>query len=408
VKASPDPNLKEAEVAGSSDRIERIQSALAEANADAVVLRLAENVVLATRWYVQIPGLAIVVIGRRGGATLLVPEYEADEAAQTWKGDIRTFPAIRHDGPAPEAEIERHLRDLAREYGAAGGVVAFEGSFETLAPGSIHGEPNAVGLPTQALLKRTFQTERLSDFTEPLEAMRAVKTAEEVDLIRRTNEIAVFGLDAFKKNAAPGKTEVEVMAAVEHAISVRGHGYKGARWVRGFCTIYSGPDLAEGWKYWRARTRTIEENDIVMLELGTVADGFWSDHTRTVVAGKANGRVRAAYEAVQAALAAAFAAAKPGVTGGDVDRTSREACSAAGFTQFPHHTGHGTGFRYHESRPQLVPDGTHILAANNVIIAEPGIYTKELNGGVRHEDNAVVTESGAEVLATTAYGLELD
>jgi Xaa-Pro aminopeptidase len=177
--------------------------------------------------------------------------------------------------------------------------------------------------------------------------------------------------------------------------------------VRGFCTIYSGPDLADGWKYWRARTRTIDRDDAVMLELGTVADGYWSDHTRTVVAGKASPRVAAAYEAVRAAAAAGFAAARPGATGDDVDRASRAACETAGFTQFPHHTGHGTGFRYHESRPQLVPGSTHVLSERNVIITEPGVYSAELNGGVRHEDNAVVTADGAAVLATTDYGLDL-
>ena len=286
-------------------------------------------------------------------------------------------------------------------------MIGYEGSFESIAPASIHGEPNAVAAPTQALVKATFGTERLHDFTEALESLRAVKTPEEVELIRRTNEIAVFGLNAFKEHAVPGKTEVEVAAAVEHAIAVHGHGYQGARWVRGFCTVYSGPDLAEGWQYWRARTRPIERDDAVMLELGTVADGYWSDHTRTVVAGKASPGLAAAYEAVRAAAAAGFAAARPGATGDDVDRASRAACQAAGFTQFPHHTGHGTGFRYHESRPQLVPGSAHVLSERNVIITEPGVYSAELNGGVRHEDNAVVTADGAAVLATTDYGLDL-
>ena len=285
---------------GATFRIEQIQSAMDAAGIDAVVLRLAENVVLATDWYVQIPGLGFVVIGRSGGATLLVPEYEAEEASASWPGDIRTFPAIRNDGPAPGAEITRHLGDLAREHGAAGGVIGFEGSFESVAPGSIHGEPNAVGLPTQALLKAAFGSERLADFSEPLEAMRSVKTERDLERLQRTNEIAVFGLNAFKEASVPGATEVEVMAAVEHAISTKGHGHKGARWVRGFCTIYSGPDLGEGWKYWRARTRRIEAGDSVMLELGTVADGYWSDHTRTVCAGKATPEMQAAYDAMRA------------------------------------------------------------------------------------------------------------
>ena len=387
-------------------RVAQIQSALADAGVDALVLRLAENIVLASRWYVQIPGLAFVVIGRSGGPTLLLPDYEAEEAAAVWTGDIRTFPAIRFDGPATGDEIQRHLRDLARELDAAGGTIGYEGSFESIAPASIHGEPNAVAAPTRALIEATFATEKLYDFTEPLEAIRAVKTPEEIELIRRTNEIAVFGLNAFKENAVPGKTEVEVAAAVEHAIAVNGHGHKDARWVRGFCTIFAGPELADGWKYWRARTRPIERGDLVMLELGTVADGFWSDHTRTVVAGKASPSVAAAYDAVLAAAAAGFASARPGATGDDVDRASRAACEAAGFTQFPHHTGHGTGFRYHESRPQLVPGSAHILSAGNVIITEPGVYSRDLNGGVRFEDNAVVTPDGAQVLATTHYGLD--
>jgi Xaa-Pro aminopeptidase len=388
-------------------RVQQIQSAMGENGVDAVVLRLAENVVLATGWYTQIPGLTFVVIGA-GGATLMVPDYEAEEAAEVWNGDIRTFPAIRNDGPPTGEVIGGHLRDLAAQHGAAGGVIGYEGSFESVAPASIHGEPNAVALPTQALIKASFETDRLRDMTEDLETIRSVKTERELELIRRTNEIAVFGLNAFKEHALPGNTEIEVVAAVERAITVHGHGYNAARWVRGFATVYSGPDLSEGWKYWRARTRRIEAGDAVMLELGTGADGYWSDHTRTVIAGKASPQMREAYAAVRAAADAGFAAAVPGATGGEVDAASRAACLAAGFTQFPHHTGHGTGFRYHESRPQLVPGGTDVLRAGNVIITEPGIYSGELGGGVRHEDNAVVTPEGARILATTDYGFELD
>ena len=392
---------------GTTNRVEQIKSEMAAAGIDAVVLRLAENVVLTTDWYVQISGLAIVVIGRTGGATLLIPEYEAEEAAAIWAGEIRTFPAIRNDGPSPGAEITRHLGDLAREHDAVGGVIGFEGSFESIAPGSMWGETNAVGLPTQALIKATFQTERLADFTEQLESLRAIKTEHDLARLQRTNEIAVFGLNAFKDAAVPGATEIEVLAAVEHAIKVQGHGYKGARWVSGFCTIFSGPELAEGWKYWRARTRRIEPGDVVMLELGTVADGYWSDHTRSCCAGVASPRLAEAYEVMRQAARAGFAAAKPGVTGDEVDRASRAAVAAGDFTQFPHHTGHGTGFRYHESRPQLVPGGTDVLAEGHVIITEPGIYSTEIGGGVRHEDDAVVTPEGARVFATTEWAFDL-
>ncbi len=388
------------------DRVSQLQAAMAENDVDAVVLRLAENVVLVTGWYVQIPGLGLVVVPREGAASLLVPDYEADEAAGVWTGDVRTFPAIRNDGPPTGGAIQALLEGLAAEHGVRGGVVGFEGSFETIAPASLAGEPNAVGLPTQALLRETFAAERLTDVTETLESMRAIKSERDLDRLRTVNEVALIGLEAFKERAVPGKSEVEIMAAVEAAVCARGHGHRGARVVRAYATVYSGPDLAAGWQYFRSRTRVVERGDVVMLELGTVADGYWSDHTRTVVAGQAGAAQREAYGAMRAASSAAFAAAVPGATGGEVDRAARETCTAAGFTQFPHHTGHGVGFRYHESRPQLVPGGTDVLAAGMVVVSEPGIYAPELHGGFRHEDDAVVTADGAVPLVTTDYGLD--
>lgn len=387
-------------------RIRALQEAMAVQDVDAYVLRLAENVLLATGWYVQIPGLGIAVVPREGAASLLVPEYEADEAAAIWGGDIRTFPAIRNDGPATGDIIAEHLTAVAREHGAAGGAIGFEGSFESIGPASLAGEPNAVGLPTQSLIRSTFSTERLVDVTETLESIRAVKSEHELARLRTVNEIAAIGMNAFKEHAVAGRSEVEIMAAVESAICTGGHGHNGARVVRGYATVYSGPDLANGWQYFRSRTRVVEPNDVVMLELGTVADGYWADHTRTVVARAASAEQRAAYEAVRAAGRAAFAAAVPGATGGDVDTASRAACAAAGFTQFPHHTGHGVGFRWHESRPQLVPGGAHVLAENMAIVTEPGVYETELRGGFRHEDNAVVTASGAVELVTTDFDLD--
>jgi len=389
-----------------NERIAELQAAMAGDGVEAVVARLAENVVLLTGWYVQIPGLGIVVVPREGPPSLLVPEYEADEAAAVWGGDIRTFPAIRNDGPAPGERIQQLLTELADEHGVRGAAVGFEGSFESIAPASIHGEPNAVALPTQALIRETFVTEQLVDVTETLEAMRAIKSDRDLEKLRTVNEIAVIGLNAFKEHAVRGRSEVEIMAAVEAAVCAEGHGHNGARVVRAFATVYSGPDVADAWQYFRSRTRVVERDDVVMIEMGTVADGYWADHTRTVIAGSAEPRQREAYEAARAGAAAAFAAAVPGATGGSVDTASRDTIAKNGFTQFPHHTGHGVGFRYHESRPQLVPGGEHVLAERMVVVTEPGVYGVALRGGFRHEDDAVVTPSGAVPLATTDYDLD--
>jgi Xaa-Pro dipeptidase len=386
-------------------RVDQIQEAMADADADAVFLRLPENVMLATGWWVQIGGMGIVLVPRQGPATLLIPEYEAPEAGGYWQGDIRTFPAIRFDGPAAATEIPRLLGELAAEHGLAGGAIGYEGSYESAAPAQIDGEPNAVAAPTMSLIRTVFGTETLVDVTAVLEPIKARKTERDLAKLRVTNEIARFGLDAFKEHAVAGRTEAEVAAAVGAAIVAKGHGYKSTRVVRCYPTVWSGPETAVGWQYFRSRDRKVEPDDVVMLELGTAADGYWADHTRTVVAGRADDRQHEAMAAVFAAQEAAFDAARPGATGGEVDAVSRAACAAAGFDQFPHHTGHGVGFRYHEAMPWITKGSDQRLEAGMTIVTEPGVYEQGL-GGFRWEDNAVVTPDGAVRLVETDYGLD--
>jgi len=386
-------------------RVEQLQPQLKAAGVDATVIRVAENVLFVTGHFVQIAGAGLVVLPAEGEATLLVPEYEAPEAAAVWDGQLQTFPVIRNDRPAAVDVIQERLAALAAQH-ANGGTVGYEGSAETLAPPAQAGEANAIALPTQQLIRDAFAGAALTDVTELLESTKAVKTERELEKLEIANEIAGFGMRAFKEVARPGRTEVEIMAAVESAILVEGHGYRGARVVRAYATIYSGPDLRDGWQYFRSRPRRVEPGDLVMLELATLADGYWADHTRTVVAGRASSVQRAAYEAVRQAADAAFAAAVPGATGGDVDATSRATCADAGFEQFPHHTGHGVGFRLHESRPQLVPGSTHELRESMLIVTEPGVYQAEIDGGIRYEDAAVVRPGGARLLGGTDYGLD--
>src|SRR5262245_30955907 len=272
---------EDAEEAALLNRVQQLQGAMAEAGVDAVFLRLPENVMLATGWWVQIPGLGIAVVPREGAASLLIPEYEAPEAGSYWAGDIRTFPAIRFDGAQPATEIPRLLGGLAGEHRLEGAPIGYEGSFEAVAPPQIDGEPNAVGRPTLDLIRSAFQTDQLVDVTATLEELKSLKTEHDLKRLRITNEIARFGLDAFKEHSLPGRTEAEIAAEVGRAIIAKGHGYKGARVVRCYPTVWSGPETAVGWQYFRSRDRAVEQDDVVMLELGTAVDGYWADHTRS-------------------------------------------------------------------------------------------------------------------------------
>ena len=386
-------------------RIEQLQVEMRAASVDALFLCLAENILLATGYWLQIGNLGFVFVPEEGAATLIIPEYEAEEAKSIWAGEICTFPAIRLDKQPAGETILRHLGDLASRHGSKGGRVGFEGSFQAVAPPVLDGEPNTVASGTAATIRAAFETEELFDFTASLEDVRAVKTADEIERIRVTNEIACFGLDTFKEASVAGRTEAEVAAAVSSAIVSKGHGYRGTRVVRSYPTVWSGPETADGWQYFRHRNRVIEPNDVVMIELGTVADGFWSDHTRTVVAGSATDSQKARVRGHPGRFARCFRRCKAWCHGrsGRCSLTLSLSGRRLRAVPAPHGSWHRlplprvvatarSGQRSrHRSRPR------HSYGAR-LLCRRPG--------GFRHEDNAVVAESGANVLATTSYGLD--
>lgn len=379
------------------ERVAELQAAMGDL--DALVLRLPENVVFSSGYAPQLPGQGLVLVPPAGPGVLLCVEWEAPRAADYWAGEIRTFASTRTDRPAPESGIEALVRDWAREHDLAGAAVGWEGSFELIAPPIFAGDAGGVARPTRELIERAFATKRILDATTLVERVRAAKDPYDLERLRVVNAVAGAGLRAFEEMVHPGVTEVELAAAVESAI------LKGAAWrfgtvdARGYAVVSSGAALHDGWQYFRSRGHRIERGDAVMLELGTVVDGYWSDHTRTAIAGTPSGRQDRALEAVKGAALAAFAACRPGVRGGEIDAVARAAVCERGLEQFPHHTGHGVGFRYHESVPRLTPDSTDVLRAGMVVATEPGLYGREHEGGFRHEDNAIVTAQGADVIS---------
>ncbi|HEX8958704.1 MAG TPA: M24 family metallopeptidase, partial [Solirubrobacterales bacterium] len=104
--------------------------------------------------------------------------------------------------------------------------------------------------------------------------------------------------------------------------------------------------------------------------------------------------------------AAVLAASRPGARGDEVDGVGRRLLDSAGLGRFfIHHTGHGIGFRYHEPYPWIHPDSWQVLAEGNVHSIEPGVYIPGF-GGVRLEDDTLETETGAEFLSKTDFGLD--
>jgi Xaa-Pro dipeptidase len=207
-------------------------------------------------------------------------------------------------------------------------------------------------------------------------------------------------MEAFHGKVAPGVTGVELVAHVEYAVMTKGTGQDNTRRVRAFAQVATGPaETSLGFRPMEiATTRKMVEEDLALLELAVVADGFWCDRTRVAVAGAPTDQQREVFEAVVRAQEAAIAAVRSGVRAGEVDEAARALIREAGYDEgFFHVTGHGLGFRYHEPAPLIAPGSEEILETGMCHTVEPGVYLPAI-GGIRVEDNVVVTENGAEVL----------
>jgi Xaa-Pro aminopeptidase len=146
-----------------------------------------------------------------------------------------------------------------------------------------------------------------------------------------------------------------------------------------------------------ASSRKIKRGDFVTLDFGALVNGYASDITRTVVVGKASAKQKKVYNLVKRAQLAGIKKAKAGRKAAAVDKHVRDIIKRAGYAKnFGHGLGHGLGLLVHDV-PRLSPLSEDVLAPNMVVTIEPGIYIDGW-GGVRIEDDVVITRSGCRVL----------
>ena len=380
------------------ERLERTRSALVRAGLDALVCRLPENVVMLTGYW-PMNGFAFLVFPADGEPTLIAPEAENVYAQESWVRDVRLFPWGLVDSGDPFAHIARLLNQGAADLGLKGRRIGYEGSFEFVASPYVAGEPSVFSQVSLRMIGEAFGKE-LADATDLIHSIRAKKTVAETERLRTVNDIAKMGLQAFCDKVVPGNSEIEIAAAVESAIMTGGTGHKGVKVARAWASVLGGPNAAVAYKpHLLSSQRRLEAGEMALLELAVVADGWWADLTRTRVAGVASAEDQDRWQTVIQAQRAACDAIQPGIPAREVDRAAREIIEQRGLgAYFIHHTGHGLGLRYHEPAPFLHPSVEAPLEEGMVTSVEPGIYIEGW-GGMRCEDDVLVTADGSEVLS---------
>lgn len=316
----------------------------------------------------------VAFIPARGGFAVLLPELEA--------------PAVHSQLP-PDARLFTYSDEEGHQH-------AFHQVAEEL---TLSGKPIGVEYLAMRLLEMRRIEQAAPDCqllaVEPwLPKLRMKKDKSEIACMQQAIAIAeramqdLLGRGAIKS----GRTELEIAADLRVGM-LRGGGQGEALSP----IVVAGPNSAS--PHVSPSDRPLAKGDLVTIDWGTTYQGYRSDITRTFVLGSPTPEIVQIYDAVLAANQAGRLAVRPGIPAQEVDRAARRAITLAGYGEyFIHRTGHGLGLETHEP-PYIVEGNLDILEPGMTFTVEPGIYIPGV-GGVRIEDDLVVTEDGSETLTS--------
>jgi len=374
-------------------KLERVRALMAERDLDALVVRAPDNVLYLTNFW-GMKGYDAVVFPREGEPTLICLEASEDDAARTaWTSDVRLFRGYDEADPRPPA---LRALDLAKDVASGFDRVGIEASLGTQAADRMVGEPTTFP-------KAWFDAfRRAKDATPLLNDARALKTEQEIERMRLANEIAARAMEHVAGHLHPRLTESEAAALWQGWVHGHGTGFHGrVELALGFSLVWSGPGIRT---FTATSNRPVRESEPTLFEIWVCADGYWCDHTKNLVPGELDERYRELERQLLAVYEDALAFVRPGASLAELDRRVRDGIAAAGYPGQPSHpVCHGVGARAHEP-PYAHQAGGGTVEAGMVLAIEPGIYWPE-GGGLRVEDNFLVTESGLEKLSLFPDGI---
>ncbi|GFH40139.1 M24 family metallopeptidase [Lactococcus insecticola] len=254
-------------------------------------------------------------------------------------------------------------------------------------------------LSKSAGLKSVFDNVEFADLTPLINQMRLIKSPDEIQKMIVAGDFADKCFDIGFNFAAsdPNLTEMDIVAKIEFEMKRQGISEMSFETM-----VLSGARAAN--PHGIPEAIKIQQNKLLLFDLGVMSDGYASDATRTISIGQPTDFDRKIYEITREAQAAAFNFVKPGVTAFEVDKVARDVITKAGYGDyFTHRTGHGIGMDVHEF-PSIGGSEDITIEKGMCFSIEPGIYIPE-KVGVRIEDCLYVTDNGAESLTKTSKDL---
>ncbi|WP_404458514.1 M24 family metallopeptidase [Sutcliffiella horikoshii] len=224
-----------------------------------------------------------------------------------------------------------------------------------------------------------------------IEKLRLIKSEQEIKILKEATQIADAAFEHILTYIKPGLTELDVSNELESFMRKQGA-------VSSSFDIIVASGYRSALPHGVASDKVIEKGEFVTLDFGAYYKGYNSDITRTLAVGEPSDELKTIYDIVLEAQLRGMRGIKAGITGREADALTRDYITEKGYGEyFGHSTGHGLGMEVHEG-PSLSVKSETVLEPGMIVTVEPGIYVAGL-GGVRIEDDTIVTETGNETLS---------
>ncbi|PFE05617.1 aminopeptidase P family protein [Bacillus cereus] len=342
------------------EKITKLRSAFDEAGIDGILLTNEYS----RRYMTNFTGTAGVVLISNDRALFITDFRYVEQASK----QAVSYEIVQHTGLILD-EVAKQVKNLGIQ------KLGFEQDDLTYSSYTAHKEAvEAEFVPTSGLVEK----------------LRLIKTDSEIKILKEAAQIADAAFEHILSFIRPGVSEIEVSNELEFFMRKQGA-------TSSSFDIIVASGLRSALPHGVASEKVIEKGDFVTLDFGAYYKGYCSDITRTIAVGEPSDKLKEIYNVVLEAQIRGVNGIKAGLTGREADALTRDYITEKGYGEyFGHSTGHGVGLEIHEA-PGLAFRSETVLEPGMAVTVEPGIYIPGV-GGVRIEDDIIITSEGNEVI----------